>query len=279
MFLAGCSNNGNGSLADALTPNPQTGEPPPAPPPPPPPPPPVAPEDVSGTWYVRIANNAVNCGLGEIVDAQTLLVVQDESDIAVLTSSGDAFSWTVNGDIIEGTGSYDERGGTTSYTTLSLVVSGDSASGNADWTWTDGTDSCNGTMAITASRNSGAVEETDFNSTPQIADPMQFTDGVAFITGLANSITDDDYFKLAPEFDAIIQVELSNFDSPPADLDLEILDVDLVRIAFSDSDGGFEKVEVRLNAGDTAYIGMVPGAAVSNAAYVLSIDVNPAAPE
>ncbi len=41
---------------------------------PPPPPPPVQAADVAGTWFSRTVNNAVNCGNGEFIDAQTILI-------------------------------------------------------------------------------------------------------------------------------------------------------------------------------------------------------------
>jgi hypothetical protein len=207
---------------------------------------------VSGTWFSRTANNAVNCDAGEYIDAQALVVTQDDTAIDLLTSSGDVFSGTVNGDIVEWTGSFEERGGTTTFTSLSLTVSGNSASGNADWTWTDGTDSCNGTMDITASRDWG-VEESQRNSNPGIADPLVFTDGVAFITGAAviQSVTDNDYFKIVLATDATVQAELSHFDLLTSNFDLEILDENFNQVALSNSIDGFEKAAAQFQAGDT----------------------------
>ena len=141
--ILGCSGGGN----------------PPAPvsaSPPPPPPPPVVPVDVAGTWFSRTANNAVNCGDGEFIDGQAIVITQEESVITLLTSTGNTFSGTVNGDIIEWTGSFEERGGTTTFTGASLVVSANLASGNAAWTWTDPADSCN------INRNNGGVRWRKF---------------------------------------------------------------------------------------------------------------------
>jgi len=261
--MLGCSSGGKSSAPVSSSP----------PPPPLPPPPPVQAADIAGTWFSRIANNAVNCGMGEFIDAQAIVITQDDSVIALSMSTGNTFSGTVNGDIIEWTGSFEERGGTTTFTSLSITASGSSASGNAAWTWTDGIDSCNGTMEIVASRDWG-MEESQRNSSPYIADNLEFTDGVAFIAGTAHHITDEDYFSFVLAADATVQAELSHFDLQTTDLDLELLDENLVQIALSDSANGFEKVEAQLQAGVTYYIGMLPFKTPSAASYNLSIDLN-----
>ncbi|MBT5219433.1 MAG: hypothetical protein HOI35_00380 [Woeseia sp.] len=111
-----------------------------------------------------------------------------------------------------------------------MTVSGSSAAGNAAWTWSDGTDSCNGTMDITASRDWG-VAEGSRNSRPGIADSLTFADDVAFVTGSAVSLQDNDYFSFAPDADGVVQAELSHFDLQTSDLDLEILDANFNQIA------------------------------------------------
>ena len=261
MSLLGCSSGGKSPAPVSTSP------------PPPPPPPPVQAAEVAGTWFSRTANNAVNCGIGEYIDAQAIVITQDDSAITLLMSTGNEFSGTVNGDIVEWTGSFEERGGTTTFTSLSISVSGTSASGNAAWTWTDGTDSCNGTMEITASRDWG-VEESLSNTRPDTADILEVTDGVAFITGTALTIDDKDYFSFVLAADATVQAELSHFDLQTSDLDLEILDENLIQVALSDSVDGFEKVEAELQAGVTYYIGMLPISTPSATPYNLSIDVN-----
>jgi hypothetical protein len=211
--------------------------------------------------------------MGEFIDAQAIVITQDDSAISLMMSTGNTFSGTVNGDIIEWTGSFEERGGATTFTSLSITASGSSASGNATWTWTDGIDSCNGTMEIVASRDWG-VEESQHNSSPYIADNLEFTDGVAFIAGIAHHIHDEDYFSFVLAADATVQAELSHFDLQTTDLNLELLDENLVQIALSDSANGFEKVEAQLQAGVTYYIGMLPFKSPSVASYNLSIDLN-----
>ena len=274
MPILGCSGGGSPQTTPPTQPTPPT-EPTPPTPPPTPPPPPVPPVDVAGTWFSRTVNNAVNCDVGEFIDAQAVVITQDDSAITLLTSTGNTFPGTVNGNIVEWAGSFEERGGTTTYTSSSVTFSGSSASGNADWTWTDGTDSCNGTMAITASRD-WSMEESLRNTFPRIADPLEITDGVAFVTGatVIQLIPDNDYFTFVLATDATAQVELSHFDLLTNNLDLEILDENENQVALSNSIDGFEKAEAQFQAGDTLYIGVLPISEPSDASYIISIDVN-----
>ena len=267
MPLLGCTD-----YDDAL--QPVLIERPPAPPPPPPPQPPMPASDVAGTWFSNTVNNAVNCGLGELVDAQAILITQTDNDIELLTSSGNVITGIVSGDIIGWSGDISERGGTTTFTSVSLIASGDTASGNTAWTWTDGTDSCNGTMAITASRNS-AVAEFGPNSELGNGQLVTLSDGVAFFTGLMNSTTDvRDAFKVVLDADGSIQAELSHFDTQGRDLDLEIMDADFNVLALANSVDSFEVVEAQLQAGLTYYVAVLAGATAGDQTYNLSIDVN-----
>ena len=211
--------------------------------------------------------------MAEYIDAQTLVISQNDSEITLLTSVGSEFSGTVSGDIVEWTGSYDERGGTTTFTSLSVTVSGNTASGNAAWTWSDGTDSCNGTMDIDLSRD-WAVDESLSNSWPEIADAIEITDGTAFISGSTSTPQDADYFAIVLAADATIQVELSHFDVATSDLDLEILDQNLNQVAVSSTVDGFEMVEAQLQSGVSYYVGVLPMSAAAGPSYYLSIDVN-----
>jgi hypothetical protein len=241
---------------------------------PPPPPAPVKPMDVAGIWFSRIENNAVNCGNGVLIDAKILEVTQDESSITLLTSTGDTLSGLVNGDIIEWTGSYPEHGGTTTYTSASLVVSADAAAGNAAWTWSDGTDSCNGTMDISLGKDWGIPDDSR-NSNPGIAQAFDFVDGVAYFVGAIAPATDPgDYFSFVLDADGMVQIELSHFDLLADDLDLELLDQNLNQIAVSNSSDAFDIIEAQLMAGGTYYIGVTPNAISANGSYLLSVDAN-----
>lgn len=234
----------------------------------------VLPEDVSGAWFSRTEVNAVNCGLGEFIDAQAFVITQDEADISVLTSSGDTFTGTVNGDIVEWSGSYDERGGTTTFTALTLIASGDSVAGDASWTWTDGTDSCNGTMVISAAQGSAAPEGGQNSRPPETVDALVLENGVAFVAGEITGV-DQDYFAFTPAEDVTVQAQLSHFNTTTDFLYLEILDGDLNQVAISDNPDGFEALDLELTAGATYYIGVLTKITVGiPLSYILSIDVN-----
>jgi hypothetical protein len=228
--------------------------------------------NVSGTWYLRNENNAVNCGLGEYIDAQTIMITQDARVLSLLTSAGTTLPGIVRGDIIEWTGVVDERGGTTTFTAAGLMTSAGIASGNAAWTWTDGVDSCNGMMAITAAQN-WSLEETLTNSRPNIADVLPITNGVAFAYGIATTVADKDYFALDLASDATVQIELSHFDLTTSNLDLQLMNESLETIATSQSTDSFEKIEIDLSAG-RYYIGMLPIATPGDELYYVSVDLN-----
>jgi len=71
------------------------------------------------------------------------------------------------------------------------------------------------------------MADSSRNSRPNIADELEFTDGVAFITGAATISEDEDYFSFSLVSDATVQAELAHFDLQTSDLDLEILDDNL----------------------------------------------------
>jgi len=230
--------------------------------------------DVGGTWYSRTVNNAVNCGLGEYIDAQSFAITQNDTDFTLLTSTGNSLSGTINGDIVEWTGDIAERNGTTTFTSVSLIVSGNSASGNTAWTWTDGTDSCNGTMAITASRD-WSVQSSGPNTALGNGQLIEFTDGVAFFNGKVNAATDTrDAFTLILDADATVQAELSHFNFWGSNLDLDIMDENFNQIALANSVDSFEIAEAQLQAGVTYYIAVLATATAGDEYYKLSIDVN-----
>jgi hypothetical protein len=234
----------------------------------------VTPVDVSGTWYARIDNNAVNCGFGEYVDAQTVVITQDGAAITMLTSTGNIFMGTVNGDIVEWDGTYLERGGSSEYTAATLVFSTDSGSGNAAWTWSDGTDSCNGTMVITVARDI-ASRESHGNSVPESAAPFEFADNVAYFSGsLGDGGDSTDYFRFTAAADGVVQAELSHFDTLTNDIDLLIQDEELNWLSASRNPDTFEIVEAQVEAGKDYYIRVKARSITGEVFYNLSIDIN-----
>ena len=234
----------------------------------------VLPEDVSGTWYSRTQKNAVNCGMGETIDAQTIVIDQHVEDITMLMSTGDLYVGSVDGDIVEFAGSYFERGGTANFTSATLVFSADSGSGNAAWTWTNGTDSCNGTMAIDVAKGM-AIQESGSNSHPDVAMAFDFVDGVAFFDGtVGNGLDRDDYFSFVAAADGTVQAELSHFDTSASDLDLYLFDQDMNELAASLSVDSFEMIEAAVSAGSTYYLKVETATISGPESYYLSVDFN-----
>jgi len=268
-FVAGCS-DGRIPVPTLVSQSP----PPPVLPPPPPPPPPVIPEDVSGAWFNRIEKNAVNCGQGETVDAQAMVIAQNDADITMKVSNGVEYTGTVNGDIVEWLGDYPERGGTAHFTSAKLVVSAGSGAGDAAWTWSNGTDSCNGTMAISMARDK-AVPDGYANSRPDIADPVTFTDNVAYIDGSIGVGQDVfDYFKVIPDADGVLQAELSHFDTAATDLDLLLFDAALNVVASSSTPDQFEMLQAPLLGGSVYYVKVESETLSGPDRYYLSLDLN-----
>jgi len=271
MPLLGCS--GDDNLPQPILSERPPADPPPADPPPPSPPPmPTA--DVGGTWYSRTVNNAVNCDAGEFIDAQVFAITQNDTEFSLLTSTGNTLAGTINGDIIEWTGDITERNGTTTFTSVSLIVSGNSAAGNTAWTWTDGTDSCNGTMAITASRDWG-VQSRGANTALGNGQLIEFIDDVAFFHGSVNAVTDTrDAFSLVLDADATVQVELSHFSLRNSNLDIDIIDENFNQVALASSNDSWEILEAQLQAGVTYYIAVLATSTTGDSFYQLSVDVN-----
>jgi hypothetical protein len=233
----------------------------------------VPPIDVKGTWFARIEKNEVNCGMGESIDGQTIVIDQEEDVIDMLVSTGARFSGTVNGDIIEWAGNYDERGGTSNLSNATVVISADAGSGNADFSWSNGTDSCNGTMAIAFAKDL-AVADSGSNSWPSIADPIAVENGVAYVHGSLGLDGDsDDFFVISLTEDGTLEVELSHFDTTTTDLDLTLLDAELNEVALSVSTDQFEVVEAALGAGDY-YIQVEAMTIAGEQEYYLSVDLN-----
>ena len=167
-----------------------------------------------------------------------------------------------------------ERGGMANFTSATAVFTENGVDGNAAWTWSNGTDSCNGTMTISAATDI-ALEESFANSYPEIADEFAFTDNVAFFEGSIGVGQDEfDYFAFTAESDGTIQIELSHFDTSASNLDLMLVDANLDEVASSQLSDGFERVEAAVAGGAKYYI-LVDSASLSGPdSYYLSVDMN-----
>ena len=114
-------------------------------------PPPVSTPDVAGTWAIT-ENLTGNCPDSD-VNTWTATVTQNGTSITV-SGGGASRSGTLNGNVLTWSGSYSEDGGTTTVSSLTLTFSGDTVTGNATWSWTDGSSSCSGTSSISGQRTS-----------------------------------------------------------------------------------------------------------------------------
>ena len=203
-----------------------------------------------------------------------MVITQEGADISILTSRQDTYVGTVAGDLVEWAGSYFERGGTANFTSATAVFSENGVDGNAAWTWANGTDSCNGTMSISAATDI-ALADSYSNSYPEIADEFSFVDNVAFFEGSIGEGKDEfDYFAFTAETDGTVQIELSHFDTGASNLDLILMDENLDEVASSRLGDGFERVDAEVTGGAKYYI-LVDSASLSGPdSYYLSVDMN-----
>ncbi len=113
--------------------------------------------NVAGTWTTTEMVDATACGNGNYTDYGTYTVTQSGSscNLTVTDATGNSFSGAINGSQVCWSGSYPTSGGTTTIRSLMLSVSGDSLSGTASWTWTDGSTTCSGTTRTTGVRSGG----------------------------------------------------------------------------------------------------------------------------
>ncbi|MEL7025331.1 MAG: fibronectin type III domain-containing protein [Pseudomonadota bacterium] len=145
LLVTGCGGGGGGG---SDSPDPQ---------------PPAVPV-VAGEWQIS-ETLADDCGSSGTTNTYVATVTQNGSQV-VVTYGGVSRSGTMTGNELTWSGSYPEDGGTTTVSSLILNFSGDSATGNATWSWTDGTQSCSGTSSITATRLStpAPAAPTDANA-------------------------------------------------------------------------------------------------------------------
>ncbi len=115
--------------------------------------------DLTGTWTVT-ESGLSNCpGNASFTNGPyQVTVTQTGNNLNVATPVG-TFAGTIDGDRVKWTGSYPEDGGTTTITSMSLVVASDdnTFSGSSTWIWTDGRSNCSGnTQAINGTRMPGS---------------------------------------------------------------------------------------------------------------------------
>jgi len=140
--------------------------------------------DVAGTWTTTEQVNATACGQGTFIEHLTYTITQSGCTITVVPQGTNLqFSGNVNGNQMGWSGSYPEEGGTTTINSLTVTISadGNSFSGSASWTWSDGRSSCSGTTQSTGTRISAPSQPTvptapsNLNATAQSSNTIRLT--------------------------------------------------------------------------------------------------------
>jgi len=108
--------------------------------------------DISGQWQVNEINQSTT---PQCVSSPSYFMDVTQIDNAVSADTQDGeFDGTISGNIVNWTGSYPERGGITTVTSMTLTVAAscNTFTSEAAWTWTDGFSSCSGTSTATGDR-------------------------------------------------------------------------------------------------------------------------------
>ena len=130
--------------------------------------------DVSGTWSITesaiIADQLQCAPPGNPLANYALTVAQTTPTTNAITVTDAAnsspatdFSGTIKGSALTWSGSFPERGGTTTYNSVNLTVGADctTLSGTTNWTYVQdpavATFSCTGTTTLSGTKNGGAT--------------------------------------------------------------------------------------------------------------------------
>lgn len=108
-------------------------------------------DNVAGSWYINENSTVTSgqdvCGSGE-TDSYYASVLQSGCNLTV-SIRGNTFTGGMNGSSLCWSGSYPDEGGTTTITSLTATVSGNSLSGSSTWSWSGGGYSCSGSATFT----------------------------------------------------------------------------------------------------------------------------------
>lgn len=113
--------------------------------------------DLTGSWdFSELITEASGVCSGVVNDftSYTLIADQNGNDITVTVgndapeNAGSVFTGTVSGDRINWSGSYPTNGGITEVTSTNITATDSELSGTANWTWSDGYDSCSGKTQV-----------------------------------------------------------------------------------------------------------------------------------
>lgn len=112
-------------------------------------------QGISGTWSITEQVNATACGEGVYPDTYTAIASQDGNSVTV-SAGAKVRSGALNGNTLSFTTSYPEDGGTLS-SSGSLLFNNGVMSGQSQWTWTSGAQSCSGSSTISGTLTAAAA--------------------------------------------------------------------------------------------------------------------------
>jgi len=108
--------------------------------------------DASGTWLASSSNEWANgCEPGP-PETDTIIITQTCNNFQVMDSAGYYYSGMVSGATYSASGSIPDNSGTRTTNVLITLSSSTSGSGTVNYSWSDGTDSCNGGNDVSISK-------------------------------------------------------------------------------------------------------------------------------
>jgi hypothetical protein len=240
---------------------------------------PVAPANVAGTWNVTETSTSNNCGdPGD--PPYSITIAQSGSNLTVTTPSG-VFTGSISGNTVRWTGSYPDDGGTTTITSLTATVSGDSFSGSSSWTWAGPGGPCSGSTNFTGIRTSGGggggpvteIEPNNSRATAQaVTRPATVTGSVSTSDAgeLIQGVKVEDWYRFTLTGTATVTITLTHGGTPSNDVDLVLMQGNTV-LDSSEGTSGTETITQSLAAG-TYHVGAFAFSTPSGSVtYTLSI--------
>ena len=119
--------------------------------------------DASGTWAYSTFNTWSNCPDGSYpTETGSITIIQTGNTFTVYGyGDGETTTGTVNGAIYTFTESYSEDGGAVTVLNTFTLTSSTSGNGTTNWTWTEGTYSCNGGHELTLLKQAEANGDSE----------------------------------------------------------------------------------------------------------------------
>ena len=105
--------------------------------------------DASGTWVYSTSNTWSNCPDGSYPTETGSITIIQTGKTFTAYEDGKTSTGTVNGAVYTFTESYSEDGGAVTVFNTFTLTSSTSGTGVTNWTWTEGTYSCNGGHELT----------------------------------------------------------------------------------------------------------------------------------